>query len=320
LALLSIALIVAICNIGFGQVGVIDPIAVSGAGTFNNDVSLVTDGTFPGEGSVWTGSTNMWWNGQTGTGGVVVTIDLGKVHVVSDAEMSFDNNDTYAVDYSLDGTTWTNLFTVLSSYGEIFNGMDTFSTYPESPEYVSQIDFAPVQAQFLRIYAVSGDSAYSIGEFEASIGAVLPDSVSITRGSYVSGSISALATSDDVDLSLRRNVSDIQSRTEFVVTSFSPVANPAMIGFQLEGSVFARSTVIESVEYYNYVTDQWELVYSGPASEFSDGGIWSMNAGEDLNRYVDQVTLSVEARIRYQSLNQRQNFASNTDQFMWWIG
>ena len=320
LVLLGIVLTAAICNTGLGQGGVIQPTAASASGTVHNDVSLVFDGIFPAEGSSWTGTTNLWWNGQTGTGGVVVLLDLGKVHVVNDAEMSFDNNDTYAVDYSLDGIAWTNLLTVLSSYGEISNGMDTFSTISGSPEYVSQIDFAPVAAQFLRMYAVGGDSAYSIGEFEASIGTVVPESLSITRGSYVSGSESDLQVSDDVDLSLHRNVVDIQSRTEFIVQSFAPTANPAMLGVQLEGSVFARSTVIESIELYNYMTGAWEVVYSEPASEFVDGVIWLMNSDDDLNRYVDQVTLAVEARIRYQSLNPRQRFTSNTDQFIWWIG
>ena len=152
----------------------ITPNNVTTSGIYNNSDTLIYDGFFPVEWSDWTGVGNMWWNGQTGSSGVVAQFDLGAVYNVDDSEMSFDNNDTYAVDYSLDGTSWSNLFTVLSSYGEVAVGMDTFSTIATSPEYISQIDFATTQAQYLRVYAVGGDNAYSIGELQF-FGTVVPE-------------------------------------------------------------------------------------------------------------------------------------------------
>lgn len=92
LALLAFALTAGIWNTAFGQGELIQPIAGGVSGTVNNDVSLVYDGVFPDEGSGWTGATNVWWSGQTGSGGFVIELDLEKVHLVNDAEMSFDNN------------------------------------------------------------------------------------------------------------------------------------------------------------------------------------------------------------------------------------
>lgn len=69
-----------------------------------------------------------------------------------------------------------------------------------------------------------------------------PDSFTVTRGEYVSDGIPDLAESDNLDLSLRRLNSDIQSRTEFEVKAVSPTSNPASLEVTLEGAV-DRSTV-----------------------------------------------------------------------------
>ena len=69
---------------------------------------------------------------------------------------------------------------------------------------------------------------------------VAPESFTVTRGDYVSGSVADLAASDNLDLSVRRSVADIQSRTEFTVNAFSPTASPASLEVTLEGAVFPR--------------------------------------------------------------------------------
>jgi hypothetical protein len=51
---------------------------------------------------------------------------------------------------------------------------------------------------------------------------VAPNSFTVTRGDYVSGGIPELAERDNLDLSLRRLISDIQSRTEFEVKAVVP--------------------------------------------------------------------------------------------------
>ena len=81
---------------------------------------------------------------------------------------------------------------------------------------------------------------------------VAPDSVTTTRGEYVSGDATSLAESDNVDYQLRRAIADTQSRTEFEVKSTSPTATPTTFEFTLEGAVFARANVVQTIELFDY--------------------------------------------------------------------
>lgn len=142
---------------------------VSGSGTYNGDLGLITDGSFPAEGGQWQTST-VWWNGTT----PAFTLDLGGVYAIDDLVLSVDNNDSYSVKYSSDGTGWVDLLNISQSYGEIGWGMDTMSTDSSDPEYISYLDFAPVNARYFLISAIDGDNSYSIGEFHAEGTSVVP--------------------------------------------------------------------------------------------------------------------------------------------------
>ncbi|MEM7455391.1 MAG: hypothetical protein AAF456_13655 [Planctomycetota bacterium] len=145
-----------------------------------------------------------------------------------------------------------------------------------------------------------------------------PESFFVTRGDYVSGGISELAASDDEDLTLSRSNFDIQSRTEFVVKTTSPVLNPESIEFSLEGSVFARSEVRQTIEFFDYTLSSWEELDDSVSTRFSDTVV-SVNPTGDLSRFVNQGDGCLQARIRYKSTSQRQAFSSNTDQILWTI-
>ena len=86
---------------------------------------------------------------------------------------------------------------------------------------------------------------------------VIPNSFLVTRGSYLAGGVTELAGSDNADLQLQRSSSDIQSRTEFEISAVSPTANPSLFEVELEGSVFARTTVNQTIEFFDYATGTW---------------------------------------------------------------
>ena len=86
--------------------------------------------------------------------------------------------------------------------------------------------------------------------------AVTPDSFSVTHSSYVSGGVVELAASDNADLSLRRATAASESRTEFEVKAISPTASPSSLEVTLEGSVFARSQVNQTIELFDYVAEE----------------------------------------------------------------
>ena len=143
------------------QAALLDASSVSATGSYNNDLSQLTDGFIPNENSGWTSNT-VWWNGTATS----FTFDLGATYSLEDLRVSLDNNDTYAISYSLDGLSWESLIDLTNSMGEIGWGMDTFSTDSSNAEYVAAIDFGAVEAQYLSIAAIGGDNSYSIGEFE----------------------------------------------------------------------------------------------------------------------------------------------------------
>ena len=148
---------------------------------------------------------------------------------------------------------------------------------------------------------------------------VAPSLLTVTSGAYIAGDESSLAASDNVDLALQRSNSDVQSRTEFEVLGTSPTASPTSLEVTLEGAVFARSTVVQTIELWDYFAGDWELVDTRNATNMVDSTA-TVAATGDLSRFVDQTAFAVKARVHFQSLSARQRFASNTDQFLWTIG
>ncbi|MEM7453011.1 MAG: hypothetical protein AAF456_01530 [Planctomycetota bacterium] len=147
---------------------------------------------------------------------------------------------------------------------------------------------------------------------------ITPDSYVVTRGTYSSGGTTELGSSDNMDLSIQRSSVDVQSRTEFEVKGLSPSSDPSYMQITLEGSVFARSTVVQTIELFNYDSSSWEQVNSQNANRFSDTTV-TVEPGGDLSRFVEPGTDCIEARVRYQSPSARQQFTSNTDLFTWVI-
>lgn len=145
---------------------------------------------------------------------------------------------------------------------------------------------------------------------------VEPLSVAVPFGNYVSGGVSELSNSDDVDFSARRSSTDVQSRVFVEVMGQSPSATPVGLSLTVEGSVFARTEVAQRVDFWNFETSEWELIDDGVATRFVDSTVNAVGAG-DLSRFVDSGNLEVRARVRLQSLNPRQQFSANIDQISW---
>jgi hypothetical protein len=141
----------------------LNPFSAAGYGGYNHSPALIIDTVIPSEGTVWTDSRCVYWNGTA----PYFIIDLGAPYRVQDIVVQVDNNDNYKIDYSTDNISYTNLFTVQIGYGDIGNGMDTMSTVSGNGEYVPGIDFAQVTARYLKIYATGGDNMYSVSELDA---------------------------------------------------------------------------------------------------------------------------------------------------------
>ena len=77
------------------------------------------------------------------------------------------------------------------------------------------------------------------------------------------------------------------------VKGFSPVASPSSLEVTLEGSVFARSQVYQTIELYDYVAGVWEQVDARAATRFTDSTV-TLAATGDLSRFVEGGTMFIE--------------------------
>ena len=147
-------------------------------------------------------------------------------------------------------------------------------------------------------------------------GEFAPEFANVTRGILSSGTVDDLEEGDNVDMVMQRGAANILPRTEVEVMTTSYTNNPEIFEFTLESSVFARAVVNQSIYLFNYDTDEFELVDTRAARRFQDSTVTIEPAG-DLSRFVQPGTNLVEAKIRYQSTAQRQQFSSSVDRAVW---
>lgn len=173
--------------------------------------------------------------------------------------------------------------------------------------------------------AVIGDDQSSRGDRVSlllnncvpSVTTLNPETLVAVHG-VANGGVFDLATSDDADYSLVRASNDVVSRTTFEVTATSPVPEPTSLEVRLEGSVFARTSVIQSIDLFDFGLNEWIEVDSRDASRFSDAEA-VVPVTKDLERFIESKTRTIKARVRYRSTNARQKFTSNTDRFSWFV-
>lgn len=165
----------------------------------------------------------------------------------------------------------------------------------------------------------SAGDGNDIGLYTEVIDVLVPQSFNLVRGTLAAGGELELAQSDNTDVSIYRNDQDVRSETEFEVEAVSLTGNPGSMKIQLEGSVFARLDVTQSILVYDFHNSLWEEVDTRSASRFADR-VDVVQLNGDLRRFVDQGSGLIRARVRFTSSNPRQRFTSNTDLFEWQIG
>lgn len=132
------------------------PVAnVTGSGSYYNSPLLIADSVIPNEGTDWTASTNVYWYGTS----PFFTMDFGADYSVDSMLVQVDNNDSYKIQYSLNNSTWNDLFVINAGAGNVSWGMDTF--------YANENPFSAVDARYVRIFAIGGDNMYAVSEVQA---------------------------------------------------------------------------------------------------------------------------------------------------------
>jgi len=141
---------------------VIRPAQITSIGEFENDANLIIDGRIPFEESGWNETQHVFWEDPD----VSFVIDLGRIYEVTGIVVQVDTNDDYRIEYSVNGEDYSILTEILGSDGEVLEGMDTMSSIPGHPEYIEDLEFFPLRARYIRIFAADGDNQFSISELQ----------------------------------------------------------------------------------------------------------------------------------------------------------
>ncbi|MEM7457365.1 MAG: hypothetical protein AAF456_23720 [Planctomycetota bacterium] len=147
---------------------------------------------------------------------------------------------------------------------------------------------------------------------------VVPESYAIAQGQYVDGDVADLGQSDNSHLLARKNPQSVGGSIFVEMTGTAHTLAPTAIDVRFEGSVLARRTVTQTLEVYNFDTDQWEVVDTRNASRTGDIVV-DVSLSGDLSRFVQPGTMAVEARVRYETAFPRQLFVARLDQLLWTI-
>ncbi len=153
---------------------------VTATGDVQGDLASLSDGVLLAEGTQQRDNRSVYWFGEGEVGGGEIgaaaqapathlDFDLGSVVTLSDLQLSLDGNDDYLVEYSADGLSWSTLLQVdRNQDGEFYWGLDTLSTVRGDAEYDESLDFAAVQARYLRLTGTgSNDNLYAVSELRA---------------------------------------------------------------------------------------------------------------------------------------------------------
>lgn len=115
---------------------------------------LAGDGVFPADWAHWQ-TDSAWWEGTA----EALTFTFDNTYAISGLKLTVDNNDFYRVQLSTNGTQWDNYDIVLAFEGAVDSGQETFVR--------SVTTTAPVY-KYARVFALTGDGLYSVGEVQFS--------------------------------------------------------------------------------------------------------------------------------------------------------
>lgn len=149
---------------------------------------------------------------------------------------------------------------------------------------------------------------------------VAPDTLNVTSGEVLGGSIDDVAENDNVKLRLqspRRLGLDLS----FEMSGVSPASNPSAISLTFDGSVARnKDPIYQIIEVYNYASGNWEEV-NNELAPMSTDGTTTVDLAGNLADYVEPGTNRVKARMTFDRVFR---FAAlrvkgRIDQFIWTI-
>jgi hypothetical protein len=127
----------------------VSTVALAGTPAPSGSLSVLTDGVFPADGSVYNGADMVSFDGQTS-----FRFDLGGSYSIDGLLATVDNNDNYLFSF-FNHSALIGARQILSGEGTVTNGVETFSQ-----------SFAPIIADMVIVTGSGGDNRYGLGEVQ----------------------------------------------------------------------------------------------------------------------------------------------------------
>lgn len=316
----------------FTDVSIGSPVVVTGDGSINLTAANsrvigfgsleMTSGTLSGIGHVFIGSV-FHQNATVAPGNSVGTLRFGlPVEFGTGATLDIEVKGTSSFDVvEITDTLTLGCDLQISLNGFTPSDTDTFTIV--TTEGITG-SFANV-ASGGRLIVADGTGSFEVNygtnvvlsDFQPAVPLPVTD-LNVIRGVQAGGTVSSVASSDNLDLSVRRDPTLIAAVVEVEVESTTTVFNPSVFAFTVESSTFNRTRVVESVEFFDYDSGGFVEISSKDSSRFLDSVAVSIGTG-DLARFVEDGTGKVKARLLYLSDSPRQTFTANIDHVFWSI-
>jgi hypothetical protein len=168
--------------------------------------------------------------------------------------------------------------------------------------------------------ALNAPSDIYIAKLNMGEAEVQPDAYSILRGRYIAGELEDLFTSNNSYLVIQAGLTLFLTEPPVwvEVTGNAPTANPSVLTFTVEAHVDTEN-LMQKIELYNYVTQEYEEVDYRPASTSDE--VVEVIISNNPARFIDPNTLRMNAHLSWKpsGLIPFSSWQAQIDQSIWTI-
>ena len=141
---------------------------------------------------------------------------------------------------------------------------------------------------------------------------IYPSDYNIVRGNHISGGLTDIKYSDDSYLVVEPGITtnDEEPPVWLKVIGTSTTSTPSELKFTLESYVTVTGEISQTIELYNYDTENYEIVDSRQASTSDE--VVQVVITDDISSFIDSSTLEMKAQIKYAQ-------TGVVTSYPWWI-
>lgn len=136
------------------------PRTVEGNGIYNNSIRFLVDGRVLPEGTAWDAEGCVHWKDLD----THFKLDFGEIFMIRNIAVQVDNDDGYIIEGSLDDEEFEPLVVIDPVFKGAAPGLASMSSLPEDPHYVYEMNIYPMEARYIKIRGMPGNTTFSLSE------------------------------------------------------------------------------------------------------------------------------------------------------------